>query len=105
MTAPLPGAPRGGVATPRDRCITCGDTATWMRVVQVDERRDLAYCVGVDSLDDTVDTGLLETVDTGLLETVDTGLLETVATGEELLVHAGAALGRRAGRAGGGGAR
>ena len=97
MTAPLPGAPRGGVATPRDRCITCGDTATWMRVVQVDERRDLAYCVGVDSLDDTVDTGLLETV--------DTGLLETVATGEELLVHAGAALGRRAGRAGGGGAR
>jgi hypothetical protein len=57
-------------------CLTCGDTATWLRVVEVDRERDVALCVheGERRL------------------TVDTGLVGAVAPGDRLLVHAGAAL-------------
>jgi hypothetical protein len=57
-------------------CLTCGDTATWVRVVEVDEARDLALCV---------DEGERR-------HTVDTGIAGAVAPGDTLLVHAGTAL-------------
>ena len=57
-------------------CITCGDVAVRMRVLDVDAPRGLAVCI---------DAG-------GRNETVDVGLVEAVAPGELLLVHAGAAL-------------
>jgi hypothetical protein len=58
------------------RCLTCGDTATWVRVVEVDRGRDLALCV---------DEGERR-------HTVDTGIAGAVAPGDRLLVHAGTAL-------------
>ncbi len=60
------------------RCLTCGDTATWVRVVEVDRGRDLALCV---------DEGERR-------HTVDTGIAGPVAPGDRLLVHAGTALRR-----------
>ncbi len=59
-------------------CITCGDVAVPMRVLNVDPSRTLAVCT---------DPG-------GRNETVDVGLVEPVAPGEVLLVHAGTALQR-----------
>ncbi len=59
-------------------CLTCGDTATWLRVVEVDRGRDLALCV---------DEGEHR-------YTVDTGIAGAVAPGDRLLVHGGTALRR-----------
>ena len=64
---------------PADRgagCITCADTATRMRVVEVDGGRELAVCVDEDEQ----------------RHTVDTGIAGPVAPGDWLLVHAGTAL-------------
>ncbi|MGO9490245.1 MAG: HypC/HybG/HupF family hydrogenase formation chaperone [Solirubrobacteraceae bacterium] len=59
-------------------CITCGDVAVPMRVLNVDASAALAVCDDAD----------------GRNETVELGLVENVAPGEVLLVHAGAALQR-----------
>jgi hypothetical protein len=59
-------------------CITCGDTASSMRVVEVDRARALAVCVDAR----------------GHRHMVDTGIVESVAPGDTLLVHAGTALAR-----------
>ncbi len=59
-------------------CITCGDTATAMRVVKVDEARVLALCADVN----------------GARETVETSLVGDVEEGAVLLVHAAVALQR-----------
>jgi hydrogenase assembly chaperone HypC/HupF len=61
-------------------CITCGDEAIPMRVVELDRRRELALCAD----------------QSGRRESVETALVEHVAKGEWLLVHAGTALGRAA---------
>jgi hydrogenase maturation factor len=59
-------------------CITCGDTARRMRVLEVDEPRELALCVDEQER----------------RHRVDTGIVGAVAPGDTLLVHAGAALAR-----------
>jgi hydrogenase maturation factor len=59
-------------------CITCGDTATRMRVLELDDARGLAVCVDAK----------------GRRETVDVGIVDAVSPGEVLLVHAGTALRR-----------
>ena len=56
-------------------CITCGDVAVAMRVIQVDEERCLALC--------EAEGGKRETVEIAL---VDAG------PGDEVLVHAGTAI-------------
>jgi hydrogenase maturation factor len=65
-------------------CITCGDEALPMTVVDVDHERDLALC----------------TDSTGRRSTVEIALVDRVAPGEVLLVHAGTALARAAEDAG-----
>jgi hydrogenase expression/formation protein HypC len=57
-------------------CITCGDVAVPLRVVEIDEERELALCE---------DQG-------GRRETVEIGLVAPVARGEGVLVHAGTAI-------------
>jgi len=57
-------------------CITCGDVAVPLRVVAVDERRELALCQD----------------EAGRRETVEIALVAPVAAGDELLVHAGTAI-------------
>ena len=57
-------------------CITCGDTAVAMRVLEVDSVRLLALCADED----------------GGEETVETALVGEVRIGDALLVHAGTAL-------------
>ena len=57
-------------------CITCGDEATPMRVVRVDEERGLALCAEAD----------------GTRRTVEIELVAPVNAGDEVLVHAGVAL-------------
>jgi hypothetical protein len=57
-------------------CLTCGDVATRMLVLEVDESEDLALCLGEGA------ERLM----------VDTGLVGAVVPGDALLVHAGAAL-------------
>lgn len=59
-------------------CITCGDVAVALEVVEVDRADELAVCAAAD----------------GRRETVDLGLLPDVTAGERLLVHAGTALTR-----------
>ncbi len=59
-----------------DHCITCGDVAEPMRVLEVDEERELALCS--DSA--------------GGHHTVEIALVQPVAVDEELLVHAGTAI-------------
>jgi HupF/HypC family len=59
-------------------CITCGDAAVRMRVLEVDRDERLALCADAR----------------GRRETVDVGVVGAVARGEVLLVHAGAALHR-----------
>ncbi len=59
-------------------CVTCGDVAWRMRVVEVDEPRALAVCVD----------------ERGQRHTIDTGIVDGTAPGETLLVHAGTALAR-----------
>ena len=56
-------------------CITCGDVAVAMRVIQVDEERCLALCETEDGKRETVEIAL-----------IDAGL------GDEVLVHAGTAI-------------
>jgi hydrogenase maturation factor len=63
-----------------EHCITCGDTAVPMRVLEIDERRELALCAAAG----------------GEHETVEIALVAPVARGDELLVHAGTAIGRAA---------
>jgi hydrogenase maturation factor len=57
-------------------CITCGDEATAMRVVRVDEARALALCED----------------EAGVRSSVEIALVDPVAEGATLLVHAGTAL-------------
>jgi hydrogenase maturation factor len=57
-------------------CITCGDVAVPLRVLEIDERRELALCEAAD----------------GRRETVEVALVAPVAVGDELLVHAGTAI-------------
>lgn len=57
-------------------CITCGDHAVAMRVLQLEADTGLALCVDED----------------GRRETVDLGLVAPVPLGADVLVHAGAAL-------------
>jgi hydrogenase maturation factor len=61
-----------------DRCITCGDLAVEMTVVDVDDRRQLAVCEG----------------DGARLETVEIALVTPVQPGDRLLIHAGTAVAR-----------
>jgi hydrogenase maturation factor len=56
-------------------CITCGDVAVAMRVIQVDEERCLALCESAEGERSTVEIAL-----------VDAG------PGDEVLVHAGTAI-------------
>jgi len=57
-------------------CITCGDVAVPLRVVEVDERRELALCED----------------EQGRRETVEIALVTPVTRGDQLLVHAGTAI-------------
>ncbi len=66
-------APQEGVACD---CITCGDEALPLRVLEVDEARGLALCEDED----------------GRHETVEVGLVDPVAPGDGVLVHAGTAI-------------
>jgi hydrogenase maturation factor len=59
-------------------CITCGDVALEMRVVDVDAETGLAVCVS----------------DEGEEGQVEIGLVEPVAAGDRVLVHACVALTR-----------
>ena len=59
-------------------CITCGDDGVPMRVLRVDDERELALCE---------ESG-------GERSTVEIGLVESVGVGDFLLVHAGTALTR-----------
>lgn len=59
-----------------DGCITCGDVALPLTVVEIDEPRGLALCEDQQ----------------GRRETVETALVPPVAAGDQLLVHAGTAL-------------
>jgi hydrogenase expression/formation protein HypC len=61
-------------------CVTCADEALPMRVLKVDEARELALC------EDT----------TGAHASVEIALVAPVAAGDELLVHAGTAIARAA---------
>ena len=58
-----------------DACITCGDVAIPMRVIEVDEARCLALCESAEGGRETVEIAL-----------VDAG------PGDEVLVHAGTAI-------------
>jgi hydrogenase maturation factor len=57
-------------------CITCGDEAIQMKVLEVDESRGLALCA--DEQDRR--------------ETVEVALVDPVTPGDEVLVHAGTAI-------------
>lgn len=59
-----------------EHCVTCGDVAEPMRVVDVDADRQLAMCAGA----------------AGERRTVEIALVAPVETGDELLVHAGTAI-------------
>ena len=58
-----------------ETCITCGDVAVAMRVIQVDEARCLALCESAEGERSTVEIAL-----------VDAG------PGDDVLVHAGTAI-------------
>jgi hydrogenase expression/formation protein HypC len=59
-----------------DHCITCGDVAVEMTVLQIDEDRALALCESGD----------------GHRETVEIALVQPVHPADRLLVHAGTAI-------------
>ena len=59
-----------------EHCITCGDDGVPMRVLRLDEARELALCADGE----------------GARHTVETALVAPVRPGDELLVHAGVAL-------------
>jgi hydrogenase maturation factor len=61
-------------------CITCGDEAVPLRVIEIDERRELALCEAED----------------GAHSSVEIALVSPVTRGDVLLVHAGTAIGREA---------
>jgi len=61
-----------------EHCITCGDVAVALTVIDVDDQRGLAVCQADD----------------GRRETVETALVAPVAPAERLLVHAGTAIAR-----------
>jgi hypothetical protein len=61
-------------------CITCGDEAVALRVIRIDEGRELALCEN----------------DSGERTSVEIALVAPVAPGDELLVHAGTAIARAA---------
>jgi hydrogenase maturation factor len=61
-----------------EHCITCGDVATPMRVIAIDETRALALCESEE----------------GCRSTVETALVGAVHEGDALLVHAGTAIAR-----------
>ncbi len=63
---------------PREGCITCGDEAEPMRVLEVDAAMGLARCAGAE----------------GLASDVEIALVEPVEAGEDVLVHAGVAIAR-----------
>ena len=65
-------------------CVTCGDVASWMRVVTVEAGGELARCSDAD----------------GRSETVATELVGEVSPDDELLVHAGVAIARETRTAG-----
>jgi len=67
----------GGHGHP-DGCVTCGDAASWMRVLDVDAPGETARCVDGE----------------GRTETVATELVGAVAPHDSLLVHAGTAIHR-----------
>ncbi len=69
---PVPGAHCG----PAGECITCGDVGIPMRVVRIDQGRDLALCRDHE----------------GHRSTVEIALVDQVAVGDEVLVHAGTAI-------------
>ncbi len=64
-----------------ERCITCGDVAVEMTVLQVDEVRELALCADGE----------------GRHETIEIALVAPVAPAERLLVHAGTAIAHHGG--------
>ena len=78
MTRAGRSSPRTSRAELTDACITCGDAASWMRVVDVDARAQTARCA---------DSG-------GRTEVVLTELVGAVAPDDTLLVHAGTAIRR-----------
>ncbi len=59
-------------------CITCGDEAIPMEVLEVDAGRGLALCADADRRHSSVETALVD----------------PVAPGDRLLVHAGTAIAR-----------
>jgi len=63
---------------PEHGCITCGDEATELRVVKLDDARGLALCENAE----------------GARETVEIALVLPVTLGDRLLVHAGTAIAR-----------
>jgi|HubBroStandDraft_3_1064219.scaffolds.fasta_scaffold11188_2 hydrogenase expression/formation protein HypC len=65
-------------------CITCGDEALPMTVLDIDREHDLALCSDA----------------AGQRSSVEIALVDPVVLGEVLLVHAGTALGRFAESAG-----
>jgi hydrogenase maturation factor len=58
-----------------ESCITCGDVAVAMRVIEVDEERCLALCESAEGERSTVEIALVD-----------------AAPGDEVLVHAGTAI-------------
>ena len=58
-------------------CITCGDEAIRMRVIQIDAERELALC---------------EIEEGGQRSTVEIALVQPVSERDTLLVHAGTAI-------------
>jgi hypothetical protein len=63
------------------RCVTCGDNARRMRVLEVDDSRQLALCIDEQQC----------------RQRIDTGIVGVVAPGDTLLAHAGTALVREPG--------
>jgi hydrogenase maturation factor len=61
-----------------DHCITCGDIAVAVRVLEVDPARELALCADGD----------------GAHTTIEIALVAPVAPGDRLLAHAGTAIAR-----------
>jgi hydrogenase maturation factor len=60
-----------------DHCITCGDEGIAMRVLRIDESRELALCQDEDGRQSSVEIALVD-----------------VDAGDSVLVHAGVALTR-----------
>jgi hydrogenase maturation factor len=59
-----------------EHCITCGDVAEPMKVLRIDDERELALCADA----------------AGAHHTVEIALVQPVTIDDELLVHAGTAI-------------